>query len=1793
MRLYKNGELDGVSTNGLGKTLRYHTQFTAKLGEWGPNTRPNSRWRGLIDEPMIFNRALNSNEISAVIAAGTAGFCRPAAGSTNPPPVQRPDLVINSVSAPPTALMGQSVQLVYTTGNNGNITAFGPWLNEIRISTNTAGAGSQAVGNVPFVSELSQGASQTVTQSVILPAGVSGARFLGVTADALGAITESNETNNTAFASVAITINAADLVAGNANAPASAQFGQDITVTYAVTNRGNASATATGTDEIFLSPFSNSLSDATFLVSVPGAVLSPGAGYTRTQTVELPLITGAPAGTYYVIVLADAGNAQAEANEDNNDAAAPISLTYPPLPDLLVRSVLAPASVSPGTTATLTWTTTNQGPLTVTGGWSEVISISNSVFGAQSLAEIQHTNNLPPGGQVTRTESVPLPGTLAAGEWRFFVRTDSRFDVIESNEGNNFTVAGNASQVQAKLTLTLPVSELPEGAAPVLATLTRNGDHTPPLTVTITNSDPSELQVTNSVVIPAGQISVTFAVAPRTDGVVDGPQVASVGVTAPGYQGASANLTVLDVDVPRLTMLLGAATVVEGLTVSVTISRDYATHQPVPVVLNVDPRQFLVPVPLIIPSNQLGYTFLMLAVDDTLIEPSRTILVEATAAGFQTASGSVEVIDNDLPAVSLAIAAESVSEGAGPQAASATLTRSPASARTLTVELTSSDTNSAVVPATMTIPANQTSISFPIAAVDNSAVDGPRTVTIRVRVRDSFGNLIAQGTPDTLQILDDDGPTLKLTIARDLVAEGVSPATTATITRNTATNAALLVGLLSSDTTELTVPVSVTIPTGATSISFNLVSLLDGTTDGNQTVTVTASAGGFTAGSDIVVVTDIDLPDFVIVDLMAPTNGLTDGNFTISYRVENRGIAASTTPFVTRILLSTDTFLGDDTVLGEYSFASTLPVGLFIEQTSQFRLPTAPGRYWVIIVADVAGEIVEGLENNNASVTALPIQVSAAYTATVETPITTALVETVVPMSGSAVRANTGLPAANVPVNVHLLLRGTRRLLAAETDANGNFTTTFTPLPGEGGAYEIGAAHPGATTAPVQDTFSLFGLKLEATPTILRVTEAGSITGAVTVLNLGETTLAGLTASVVSGPPNLNVTLILTNTSLGALSSNRLGFVITANDASSPFGEVLIRVTSPSGASAETTLRVEIESLQPRLVATPESLYAAMLRGSQKVVEFDVANLGGAATGPLTVSIPGVSWLRVGSTNPLPSLLPGATSRVTLLLTPEPNLALGPYSGSISLSSGNARLDLPFEFRAVADTKGDLVVIAEDEFTYFAVGAPKVANATVTIRDPFTHQTLTNGVTDAEGRAVFPQLTEGHYEIEVEAVKHSPFTGTLFLNGGQTNLFTGFLSRETVQYRWTVVPTEIEDHTRIVVETEFETFVPIPVVTIDPPLIDLAGFTGSETQINLTIRNHGLITAQEFKLNFPAHPELTFTPLVTDLGAIPAQTTRVVPLLIKRNGATNLLARTSVGPCSVSVQGAFYYTCGPHTLYRFVGVYVENIYLDCNEPTIPTPGCYHCPIRLVGPSDPGDGGRWYTPHTQPCYTCEPLSFTPPRVFEWGGGCADEGGGGAAESGAGVCARVRLQLNQEAVLTRNAFNATLELGNSAPGSSLTNISVTLFMVDENGQPADERFGFRPPVVTGLGAVDGTGHLSGGSTGTVSYIIVPTSAAAPEQPTRYGVGGVLSYKLDGQEITVPLFPAPITVYPDPRLSVKYFHQRDVFSDDPFTRDLVEPTVPFSLAVMVQNRGGAPRETSGSFLVSRKSSKTRRGC
>ncbi|MCZ7639948.1 MAG: hypothetical protein M5U12_30215 [Verrucomicrobia bacterium] len=879
--------------------------------------------------------------------------------------------------------------------------------------------------------------------------------------------------------------------------------------------------------------------------------------------------------------------------------------------------------------------------------------------------------------------------------------------------------------------------------------------------MTLTSSDPTELTVPATLILPPDQPSASFLMTVRPDGIADPDQTVTVTATAPGtnYRPGTATLTVINTDRPRLRLTLGASTLLEGRTLSATVSHDSPDRPAVTVTLNTpSPTQLLLPAEVHIPAGANSTTFTILAIDDSLVEPPREVTVEASATGYVSAAAALTVNDDDLPAFTLSLAADTVSEAGGVAATTATISRGVASPRSLSVLLENSNPDAVIVPARVLIPAGQAQVSFPLAPINNTVVDGTRQAVLRAFAEaTSSGTPVAQTEPRTLMITDDDGPTLTVTLDRDLVAEGLPQAATVTVARNVANGPALTVNLSTSDPTEAILPANVTFAANQASATVTLATLDDGVSDGSQRVVLTASAAGYTPGQATVTVTDVNRPDLIVSNLTLPAEAETESFVNVGYRVVNQGLAPAGTNWVTRVSLSSDPAPGDDLLLTEYIFNGSLPVGQFFGQTRQIRLPLEPGDYWLVVATDVAGQIGEVLEDNNTGVSVQPVRVTEAYRPTVVADLEAAPAGTPVPLRGTALKVATGGPAPFALVNIHVHVRGTRRVISAITDDQGRFAATFQPLPGEAGLYEIGAAHPGRTSAPIQDSFTLHGMRA-GTVEGLRLAEQSSLVGQVPLENLGDVPLTGLTVTVLSNLAGVQVSPSLPEGNrLAGLATAPLGFALTANAGSAGQGVIVLRVASTEGARLDVPLPVTVASVQPQLAVRPAELRAGMKVGGQAIVSFDVVNEGGAASGPIEVALPDLPWMRVASPNPVPALAPGGTNRVTLQLTPPTALTLGNYEGHLVLATPGSRVNLPFTFRALSEARGDLRVTAVDEYTYYAVGAPKVAGAAVTLRDAVSEAVVLQGTTDAAGDWVARQVPEGFYEIEVKAENHRSY----------------------------------------------------------------------------------------------------------------------------------------------------------------------------------------------------------------------------------------------------------------------------------------------------------------------------------------------------------------------------------------------------------------------------------------------------
>lgn len=1939
---------------------------------------------------------------------------------------QLPDLVPDALSGPAVAQLGQPINIQWRVRNQGRLPAIAPWREALYVADVPDSPERRLVAQLTASENLLPDTEIVRTLTLVLPPAAAGVNYLILEVDTQGAVAERVETNNRTASANTITLRAPDLVARNLTGPAQALQGATINVAWDVANTGTAATAANWSDRLLLVPALGSLTDGEVLATLPAVQtpLAPAGSYRQQTTVTLPLASNWPPGDYRLVAMADFSNAQLELDEANNQAAAAFELTRPPLPDLVVASVTAPSTARPGVPFDLQWVVENRGTAPANAPWSEALTFVHPSTGERSLVLVEIAQGLAVSASVARSHSVTLPGSSPTGELRLAVATDARDAVVELNENNNRRESGTPTVVPKVLTLTLPLTEAREDRSPptILATIARSGERSTGLVVNLANSDPSELQVPATVEIPAGRSEATFNVRILADGLVDGPQSVTVTATAAGHESSAATLTVLDVDVPRLTLTAAQPEVIEARRVRITVTREIVTAQPLTVVFeSANPDQLLAPAPVDIPANQATASTDAIAVDDVLLEATQEYDLTALATGYLPARTTLTVLDNDVPQVAVAVDRGAFSEGDGPQAANATITRDPPGPQAVEIDLESTDTTECVVPNRVTIPANQTSISVPVAAVDDEVVDGDQPVQIRAfPLASASRTRLGEGTPAQMTVRDDDGPALFLSVQKKLVAEGLAPATRATVVRNTSTASTLIVNLQSSDTTEATVPASVVIPTGATSAEFPVNTVFDAASDGDQTVTLTASAAGFTPGEDTLIVSDRDLPDLLVRRVQAPEFVNTDTLFNITYAVGNEGLAPAGTNWLTRVYLSTDAVAGDDQLLTQYNFKGTLPVNQQFEQTIAVQSPLKAGNYWVVVFTDVANQVTEGLESNNSRVSAVPVTVRPAYSVSVATDLDQALAGTPVEFYGEAKNA-LGNPVPSSLVNIHITLRGTKRLISALTKADGTFRTTWQPLPNEAGFYEVGADHPGVDETSVQDAFTLIGMRADPAQRSFRVIEESSTSGTIRLLNLSPIAIHGLSVQLLEKPANMTVETSLTSTTLDGLAEVGLSYTVTALDATLPGGLVKLKVGSTEGAGADILFGVTVEALRPKLVATPSQLQAGILRGRARTMEFTVANEGGRESGVLNVALPDVPWMSLASRNPIPSLQPGESSVVAILLTPPADLELGKYTGTIALASDRTFLSMPYDFRALSEGRGDLSVTVVDEFTYYAEGAPKVAGATVVVRDPFTYATVAKGETGADGTFRVDGLMEGFHNLEVSAPKHTTFRQSVFIEPGTLNELTAFISRETVRYTWKVEPVEIEDHYVITIETEFETVVPTPVITVEPAVIDLGKITTEITQVDVKITNHGLIAADAARLNLPTHPEWQFIPLIEEIGILPARSSLSIPLTIRKvregvklaavprppttemsEGARRLNERVALqaGPCHTAATVTWELKCGPfNNTYSTTismpnassgcggtgpvgvggGVWIGggggwggpgggggpssgytgpsvNIAIQCDPlcvaialagcipgvncvpavvgcvygfatggvggltlfdcafgiagcvfPPAAGPSCIYAllrcfvgpggnavvlmegggggpprPVKLSGFADaldafnPGieanlalvelilgapieewvtsetgpDTGEWFqrlgqavaedsesgrliseTEHTDLTTGVLPAGVAMGEierviarlnrtVENWTDGVFDPqvalaaGGSGdfigldqvtdtieivqeenrkARDAGyatpftammdivqeqlasgeGGTCAKVRLRLEQEAVITRDAFQATLEIENNDT-TTLDNIAVVVQVFDAAGRDASDLFGIRAPELTGMTDVSGTGRVGAGSSGTAKWLLIPTVDAAPEAETQFFVGGEFSYTLDGTNVKVPLEPVSITVLPTPLLYVKYFHQRDVFSDDPFTPQ-IEPSIPFNLAVLIENRGfGAAR-------------------
>ncbi len=970
--------------------------------------------------------------------------------------------------------------------------------------------------------------------------------------------------------------------------------------------------------------------------------------------------------------------------------------------------------------------------------------------------------------------------------------------------------------------------------------------------------------------------------------------------------------------------------------------------------------------------------------NDTIPEANEAITITVGAPYLSADSEQFMMTDNDdIPAISLEILQDTISESAGIYATTAIVHRLSNPVGVLNVTLNASQSNALILPNGLSMANGQTEKSVYLGVLDNGTVDGFRTIDITANV--IISNCACPAETGSLgidtkaiTIADNDGPTISLFVNPLSLQEGVGNAGTLTVQRNTSTTADLEVTLSVSDATELSLPTTVTIPAGALSVEVPITTLEDFITDGNQQASIQANATGFSPGIVWAIVTDVNKPDLKIAQVRVPEVNVPSLDlFQFRVFIKNDGFATAPNGITLKGYLSENNIIdANDFLIGEYQTDVAIPVGDTVEIVNLGKTPYQPKGYKLLFEVNPEQEVTELLYLNNTS-TPLTMGILPDYLGTAEVEDSIFVQNEKISITGISHKPD-GTIVPNADLEVYIITNQIRRTIQVTTDEMGQYMTQFDPMPGEAGHYTIGAAFPNQGSNIEQDAFDIIGVLVNNNANIIwSLLVEDTLNSQLSLRNRSMIDLPNLTIIPLSLPAGCVLTFDTIPSFTGGATTN-ISYEISGSEVNTnqEYIQIPLAVVSDDDTIQRVTAYYFVQAQKAYLRGEISRIDTKISADKSRTFEFKIYNDGMGESGDIGVNVPEASWMQLRSQKILPSMSAGDTSIVILEFIPSAELPLNtPATGTIRVIATNGNsISIPYTLEKVSNKKGGVVVDVIDNYTYFTEEAPHVANAKVKISHYFTGEVFAEGVTDADGLFSVDSLPEGNLRLVVQADKHQGYDGLVNVSPGDVVTEVVFLKYQAISFTWDVVPTTVEDEYEIDLIMTFETNVPSPVVLIEMPKT-LPALVGDETySFNVTLTNKGLITAREVGLILPDDPEYEFMTNYLPVDML-AQQAIQVPVTMKRKDSSNLDTgisergsyhsisnRLNIGTpsmvasgrmdekCSDIVIAPFWYKCGENGVYERTATLFEWEFRVCSgEPSKTTDG-----IKTVLPP-PGPG----------------------------------------------------------------------------------------------------------------------------------------------------------------------------------------------------------------------------------------------
>ncbi|XP_046573868.1 uncharacterized protein LOC124281912 isoform X2 [Haliotis rubra] len=492
------------------------------------------------------------------------------------------------------------------------------------------------------------------------------------------------------------------------------------------------------------------------------------------------------------------------------------------------------------------------------------------------------------------------------------------------------------------------------------------------------------------------------------------------------------------------------------------------------------------------------------------------------------------------------------------------------------------------------------------------------------------------------------------------------------------------------------------------------------------------------------------------------------------------------------------------------------------------------------------------------------------------------------------------------------------------------FEAVYFPKAGDSGLFEVDGRHPSDNGFTPQKSWSVLGMMcvpgyvnrqayLDADVVEMR--------GVSVLKNDGVNRISNITARVegIGGP--LTSVVVRTGNRLSSDGSQHLivvldtdsevsiDVILTVSHPLRPLrGVIAVVFSTPDGTTARVRIGLQLNVRKPALILSPSSLSDSVPRGTQKTFQVNIKNEGEVTAKSLRVTLPPEPRLTMSAYSTTTTtasedgldLHPNETAILVLTVTTGATDSLGQFSGSVALNSDLSSASISYRFYVTSQEKLNITVRVEDEYTYFASDKPLVSGAVVTLRNPrrrYSEQRITSNQTEF---VVFEDVHEDRYTLTATAPGHGSYSAVIIAKPSDPSI-TIFLQRVAVKYTWTVTPTTFQDKYIVTLDSTFETQVPMPVVTVEPASLSLIPYEeGKKDLINFNITNHGLIRADNVRFALPSHPTMIFTQTIDPIGDVAANTSIIVPVLVKLKPRV----KRNLGTSACGLKMLYDYFCG-------------------------------------------------------------------------------------------------------------------------------------------------------------------------------------------------------------------------------------------------------------------------------------------